>query len=87
MRRCVSPVVATMPRSCGCAVLNAMARLTAVGVAVLTSEAPVKYALADDAPAPSADVESLMTRPMISTDDEPTPADNEAPAELAAAGR
>ncbi len=65
-------------RSSG-AVLNAMARLTAVGVAVLTSEAPVKYALADDAPAPGADVESLMTRPVISTDDRTAPADNEAP--------
>jgi hypothetical protein len=88
-------------RSSG-AVLNAMARLTAVGVAVLTSEAPVKYALADDAPAPSADVESLMTRPVISADDEApvaddeapaatdapaAPADDEAPAELATAGR
>jgi hypothetical protein len=65
-------------RSSG-AVLNAMARLTAVGVAVLTSEAPVKYALADDAPAPGADVQSLMTRPVISADDQTAPAADETP--------
>lgn len=48
-------------RSSG-AVANAMSRLTEDGVLIMTSEAPVKYALADDAPAPSADVAAYMTR-------------------------
>jgi len=55
-------------RSSG-AVGNAMSRLTAEGVLVMTSEAPVKYALAETAPAPTADVRAYMTRPL--TDDEP----------------
>ncbi len=52
-------------RSSG-AVANAMSRLTGDGVLVMISEAPVKYALADDAPTPTADVAAYMTR----TDDE-----------------
>jgi hypothetical protein len=55
-------------RSSG-AVANAMARLTEPGVLVMTSEAPVKYALAETAPAPTADVVAFMTRPL--TDDAP----------------
>jgi hypothetical protein len=49
-------------RSSG-AVGNAMARLTEPGVLVLVSEAPVKYALAETAPEPTADVVAFMTRP------------------------
>lgn len=66
-------------RSSG-AVLNAMARLTEAGVVVMTNEAPVKYALADNPPAPVAEVAALMTRPV-------TDAADEAPAELATAGQ
>lgn len=54
-------------RSSG-AVLNAMARLTEAGVVVMTNEAPVKYALADNPPAPVAEVAALMTRPVTGTD-------------------
>ncbi|WP_018791611.1 hypothetical protein, partial [Salinispora arenicola] len=54
-------------RSSG-AVLNAMARLTEAGVVVMTDEAPVKYALADNPPAPVAEVAALMTRPVTGTD-------------------
>jgi hypothetical protein len=68
---------------------NALQKLTIAGVVVMTSEAPVKYALADDAPAPAAEVAALMTRPLISEEgdaaDDTTPddatddkADNEA---------
>ncbi|MGX6606192.1 hypothetical protein ACWKSP_29325 [Micromonosporaceae bacterium Da 78-11] len=60
-------------RSSG-AVGNAMARLTEPGVLVLVSEAPVKYALAETAPAPTADVVAFMTRPL--TDDAPAEADS-----------
>ena len=60
-------------RSSG-AVGNAMARLTEPGVLVLVSEAPVKYALAETAPAPIADVVAFMTRPL--TDDAPDEADS-----------
>jgi hypothetical protein len=56
-------------RSSG-AVANAMARLTEPGVLVMTSEAPVRYALAETAPAPTADVRVFMTRPL--TDDADT---------------
>ena len=47
---------------------NAMDKLSATGVLIMTSTAPVKYALADDAPAPSAEVAALMTRPATSDD-------------------
>ncbi|GAA3949940.1 hypothetical protein [Actinoplanes auranticolor] len=60
-------------RSSG-AVGNAMARLTEPGVLVLVSEAPVKYALAETAPEPTADVVAFMTRPL--TDDAPDEADS-----------
>ena len=60
-------------RSSG-AVGNAMARLTEPGVLVLVSEAPVKYALAETAPEPTADVVAFMTRP-LTDDDENTTAD------------
>jgi hypothetical protein len=48
---------------------NAMSKLTGRGVLVMTSEAPVRYALAETAPAPTADVRAYMTRPL--TDGEP----------------
>ncbi|WP_028569043.1 MarR family transcriptional regulator [Salinispora tropica] len=48
-------------RSSG-AVLNAMGRLAAIGVLTLASEAPMKYALADNPPATTAEVAALMTR-------------------------
>ncbi|WP_285685418.1 MarR family transcriptional regulator [Actinoplanes sp. NBRC 103695] len=48
---------------------NAMSKLTGRGVLVMTSEAPVRYALAETAPAPTADVRTYMTRPL--TDGEP----------------
>ncbi len=51
-------------RSSG-AVLNAMGRLSAAGVLVMTNEAPVMYALTDDAPAPADEVAALMTRPVV----------------------
>ncbi|WP_130507991.1 MarR family transcriptional regulator [Krasilnikovia cinnamomea] len=69
-------------RSSG-ACLNALGRLSAAGAVVLTSEAPVKYALADTAPAPSDEVAALMTRPAISdttTDAPDTQTDNAADA-------
>ncbi|GAB1641529.1 MarR family transcriptional regulator [Krasilnikovia sp. MM14-A1259] len=66
-------------RSSG-ACLNALARLAVAGVVVLTSEAPVKYALADNAPAPSAEVAALMTRPLIGEDDAPATGSDDAPA-------
>jgi len=48
---------------------NAMNKLTGRGVLVMTSEAPVRYALAETAPAPTADVRAYMTQPL--TDGEP----------------
>ncbi|GLZ01906.1 MarR family transcriptional regulator [Actinoplanes sp. NBRC 103695] len=51
---------------------NAMSKLTGRGVLVMTSEAPVRYALAETAPAPTADVRAYMTRPL--TDGEPATA-------------
>jgi hypothetical protein len=60
-------------RSSG-AVGNAMARLTEPGVLVMVSEAPVKYALAETAPEPTADVVAFMTRPL--TDDAADAADS-----------
>ncbi|GIE93920.1 hypothetical protein Ari01nite_13850 [Paractinoplanes rishiriensis] len=71
-------------RSSG-AVGNAMARLTAEGVLVMTSEAPVKYAMAETAPAPTAEVRAYMTRPLTdeadteaATDDAAATADTDA---------
>ncbi len=61
-------------RSSG-AVGNAMARLTEPGVLVLVSEAPVKYALAETAPEPTADVAAFMTRPLTDADETTTTAD------------
>ena len=46
-----------------------MNKLTGRGVLVMTSEAPVLYALAETAPAPTADVRAYMTQPL--TDGEP----------------
>ncbi|GAB1644345.1 MarR family transcriptional regulator [Krasilnikovia sp. MM14-A1259] len=66
-------------RSSG-ACLNALGRLSAAGVVVLTSEAPVKYSLADTAPAPSEEVATLMTRPVISDDAPDAQTDNAADA-------
>ena len=65
-------------RSSG-AVGNAMARLTEPGVLVMVSEAPVKYALAETAPEPTADVVAFMTRPLTDADEITTAdaADNE----------
>ena len=64
-------------RSSG-AVANSMARLTEPGVLVMTSEAPVKYALAETAPAPTAEVVAFMTRPLTDdTDTTDEPADDE----------
>ncbi|WP_431948399.1 winged helix-turn-helix domain-containing protein, partial [Micromonospora marina] len=45
------------------AVGNGMRKLATAGVLVLTREAPETYALADDAPAPTADVRAFLTRP------------------------
>ncbi|GIJ49761.1 hypothetical protein Val02_66470 [Virgisporangium aliadipatigenens] len=61
----VSPVIVGRElggRSSG-ACGNAMDKLTAHGVLVLTSEAPRAFALADNPPPPSAEVVALMTRP------------------------
>jgi hypothetical protein len=49
-------------RSSG-AVANAMSRLVQVGVLILACEAPVKYALATDAPAATPEVAAFMTSP------------------------
>jgi hypothetical protein len=49
---------------------NAMDKLTARGVLVLTSEAPRKFALADDAPPPSAEVLAHMTSHRPATADD-----------------
>ena len=50
---------------------NAMDKLTARGVLVLTSEAPRKFTLADNAPPPSPEVLAHMTsnRPAATADD------------------
>ena len=48
---------------------NAMSKLTGVGVLVMTSPAPVKYALADNPPAPSPQVAALMNRPAATASD------------------
>ncbi len=48
-------------RSSG-AVGNAMNKLNGLGVLIMTSEAPVKYALADNPPTPTGEVAALMTR-------------------------
>lgn len=54
-------------RSSG-AVGNALSRLSEAGVAILTTEAPVRYALAANAPAPSPQVRALMTPPVVTDD-------------------
>lgn len=64
-------------RSSG-AVLNAMGRLAAIGVLTLTSEAPMKYGLADNPPAPTDEVAALMTR--TGTDPSDTDGADAAPA-------
>ena len=51
-------------RSSG-AVANAMDRLVQAGVLTVTCEAPMRYALAADAPAATASVIAYMTRPVI----------------------
>jgi hypothetical protein len=51
-------------RSSG-AVTNALARLSEAGVSVLTSDSPARYSLAVDAPAPSPQVQALMTPPVV----------------------
>ncbi|MET7952101.1 hypothetical protein [Micromonospora sp. NPDC005324] len=55
------------------AVGNGMRKMATAGVLVMTREAPETYALADDAPAPTADVRTFLTRP--STDTAPAGAD------------
>ncbi|WP_433530256.1 MarR family transcriptional regulator [Micromonospora sp. CA-263727] len=49
------------------AVRNAMSKLTGPGVLVLTREAPETYALADNPPAPTAEVRALMAPPQTDT--------------------
>jgi hypothetical protein len=46
-----------------------MDRLSRAGVLVLSSEAPVMYALKADAPAPTAEVIAFMTRPVLPNTD------------------
>lgn len=59
-------------RSSG-AVANAMSRLTATGVLTVTREAPMTYALAPDAPAPTPEVTAYQTTPLVpDTDQTPT---------------
>lgn len=65
-------------RSSG-AVANAMSRLVQVGVLILACEAPVKYALATDAPAATPEVAAFMTSPLITDDADDAPTDDEAP--------
>ncbi|WP_327025159.1 hypothetical protein [Micromonospora sp. NBC_01739] len=49
------------------AVRNGMEKLTGFGVLVLTREAPETYALADNPPAPTAEVRAFMTPPQTDT--------------------
>ncbi|MET7952076.1 hypothetical protein, partial [Micromonospora sp. NPDC005324] len=49
------------------AVGNGMRKMATAGVLVLTREAPETYALADDAPAPTAEVRAFLTRPQTAT--------------------
>lgn len=49
------------------AVGNGMRKMATAGVLVLTREAPETYALADDAPAPTAEVRAFLTRPQTDT--------------------
>ncbi|MFB9238348.1 hypothetical protein ACFFWC_22800 [Plantactinospora siamensis] len=58
------------------AVRNGMDKLTGLGVLILTREAPETYALADNPPAPTAEVRAFMAPPKDTTardqaDDEP----------------
>lgn len=64
-------------RSSG-AVGNAMNKLNGLGVLIMTSEAPVKYALADNPPTPTDEVDALMTR--TGTDPSDTDGADAAPA-------
>ncbi|WP_018223610.1 MarR family transcriptional regulator [Salinispora pacifica] len=64
-------------RSSG-AVGNAMNKLNGFGVLIMTSEAPVKYALADNPPTPTDEVDALMTR--TGTDPSDTDGADAAPA-------
>ncbi|WP_026268877.1 MarR family transcriptional regulator [Salinispora arenicola] len=64
-------------RSSG-AVGNAMNKLNGLGVLIMTSEAPVKYALADNPPTPTDEVAALMTR--TGTDPSDTDGADAAPA-------
>ncbi|OJF13131.1 MarR family transcriptional regulator, partial [Couchioplanes caeruleus] len=62
---------------------NALNKLTAAGVVVMTSAAPAKFALADNPPAPSDAVAALMTRP-VTTDEavsDEAPATDDTPAD------
>jgi len=63
---------------------NAMDKLTARGVLVLTSEAPRKFTLADNAPPPSPEVLAHMTSRPAVTDDDATSDDGTADEALAA---
>ncbi|WP_213454666.1 hypothetical protein [Rhizomonospora bruguierae] len=49
------------------AVRNAMSKLTGAGVLILTREAPETYALADNPPAPNAEVRAFLTPPATDT--------------------
>lgn len=51
------------------AVRNAMSKLAGLGVLILTREAPETYALADNPPAPTADVRAFMTPPKTNADE------------------
>jgi hypothetical protein len=54
---------------------NAMSKLTGPGVLVMTNPAPVKYALADNPPPPSAEVLALMTSHRVPEADDTTGTD------------
>lgn len=63
-REVTAAVVARRLRGRGtAAIANALYLLTASGVLVTTGEAPARFTLADNAPAPTADVQALMTVP------------------------
>nr|WP_255597859.1 hypothetical protein [Micromonospora sp. RL09-050-HVF-A] len=68
------------------AVRNAMSKLAHAGVLILTREAPETYALADDAPAPTAEVRAFMAPPQTDTtaDDDEAGTDEAAAAPVAA---
>ncbi|MFG1902485.1 hypothetical protein [Micromonospora carbonacea] len=64
------------------AVRNAMSKLAGAGVLILTREAPETYALADNPPAPTAEVRAFMAPPQT---DDTTADDDEAGTDEAAA--